>query len=101
MTWLPSSSLVRAAPPPTYGVVVPATEEGFRRLRVHAPLPDASDGVLDAPGTRVCGGEERKAYYEVSIGGAWRGGSMKVVLWYEQKPGGGGAFGGAEAGATR
>lgn len=67
MTSLPSASLVRAAPPPFYGVAVPAAQEGFRRIRVHAPLPDplesgARDDVQQGELVRV---EERKAYYEV------------------------------------
>lgn len=69
---LPSASLIRAAPPPSYSVALPKNQEGFRHLRVHAPLPEVGAPAL---------GEERKAYYEVrwtgkrgAKGGAGAGG---------------------------
>lgn len=69
MSSLPAASLVRQAPPSSFGITVPGTQEAFRRLRLHAPLPDLSEGVADAdaaaPGASAHG-RGRKAYYEVS-----------------------------------
>lgn len=62
----PSASLVRAPPPPCFEVAVSNTQQAFRRMRVHAPLPDPSKGAADAPGVTVHGAES-KAYYEVSL----------------------------------
>lgn len=70
----PAASLVRQAPPSSFGITVPGTQEAFRRLRLHAPLPDLSEeGMADAnanananatPGASARG-QGRKAYYEV------------------------------------
>lgn len=61
-----SESLVRAPPPPSYGITVPESQEVFRRLRLHAPLPDPPDGVRDDPTATPARGRGGKAYYEVS-----------------------------------
>lgn len=58
---IPSASLVRAPPPPSFKVTVPETQEGFLRLRVDAPMPDPSKGAMAALPGRT------KAYYEVSL----------------------------------
>lgn len=69
---IPSASLIRPAPLSSFGVTVPGIQKGFRRFRLHAPLPDSPELVADsAPGAPVRG-PGRKAYYEV--------GSMMGVL---------------------
>lgn len=63
---LPSASLVRPAPPSSFGVEVPGTQKTVCRLRLHAPLPDPSDGEVNlAPPGAPVRDRERKAYYEV------------------------------------
>ena len=73
MAPLPAASLVRPPPQASFGITVPGTQEAFRRLRLHAPLPDVSGGgVADAAAACAPGGDSvaahgqgRKAYYEV------------------------------------
>ncbi|CAN0355595.1 unnamed protein product [Ectocarpus sp. 6 AP-2014] len=75
---LPSASLVRPAPPSSFGFEVPGTQKTVCRLRLHAPLPDPSDGevYLAPPGAPVRD-RERKAYYEVVL----RSGGCMQIGW--------------------
>lgn len=72
---LPSVSLVRPAPPPSFSLTVPGTQEAFRRLRLHAPLPDVLEDVSE-PSASPLGGQGRRAYYEV------RSFSVGVRSWH-------------------
>ncbi|CAN0011735.1 unnamed protein product, partial [Ectocarpus sp. 12 AP-2014] len=75
---LPSASLVRPAPPSSFGVEVPGTQKTVCRLRLHAPLPDPSDGEVNlAPPGAPVRGRERKAYYEVVL----RSGGCMQIGW--------------------
>ncbi|CAM9358684.1 unnamed protein product, partial [Hapterophycus canaliculatus] len=73
---LPSASLIRPPPPPSFSVTVPGTQEAFRRLRLHAPLPDILEDAAGV-GAPPLGNQGRKAYYEVIL----RSGGCMQIGW--------------------